>query len=418
VKRIKVQNGTLDFADLSLRPQFSAKIHELKGIVAGLSSIPGRRASVELEGRVDEYGSAKIEGELEAFSAKNFSEIAMSFHNVEMTNLTPYSGRFAGHKIGSGKLSLDLKYKVKNSQLHGDNQIIVDRLTLGERVESPDALGIPLELAIALLRDANDRIDIGLPVSGDLDDPKFSYGQLIWKALANLLTKMVTSPFKVLGRLLGVEGEDLDTIFFEPGRAEPSPPEREKLVSLAQALEKRPRLAVEIQGLYDPKLDGTALRSASMRRELAVRSGLSLEPGEEPGPIVYTDPATQQALNSLAAERLSLDTLSDLKAKYGMTVPEEKAAEKPKAEDKAEAPGTSPDQAGFYKALFDRLVEKEPLEENTLKDLGQKRAAAVVQELTTGGALDAGRFSVAESAKAGEADAKLTACKLNLKALK
>ena len=124
----------------------------------------------------------------------------MTFRNVEMTRLSPYSGKFAGRRITSGKLSMDLKYKINDSQLMGDNQIVVDRLVLGEKVNSPDAPNLPLDLAVALLQDGNGVIDIGLPVRGNLDDPEFSYGHLVWKAITNLLTKIVTSPSAPLAR--------------------------------------------------------------------------------------------------------------------------------------------------------------------------------------------------------------------------
>jgi hypothetical protein len=137
--------------------------------------------------------------------------------------------KFAGYKIASGKISLDLNYKVRNGQLEGDNQVVIDQLTLGERVDSPDALKLPLELAIAILKDSNGRIDLGLPVSGSLDDPQFSYGAVIWKAVVNVLTRIVTAPFRALGALFGGDGAKLEAIDFDPGSAAILPPEREKL---------------------------------------------------------------------------------------------------------------------------------------------------------------------------------------------
>jgi hypothetical protein len=98
-----------------------------------------------------------------------------------MKTTSPYAMKFAGYKIAEGTMSLDLRYKVQNSQLEGNNQVVIDKLTLGERVDSPDALKLPIELAIAILKDSNGRIDLGLPVSGSLDDPQFSWGALIWK---------------------------------------------------------------------------------------------------------------------------------------------------------------------------------------------------------------------------------------------
>ena len=206
VRRVLVSDGKVDFADLSLITPFGTKVHELKGVVAGVSSVKNARAQIKLDGRVDDYGTANVDGELNTSDPKAFTNISVVFRNVEMSRLTPYSGKFAGRKIDSGKLSVDLKYKIDKSQLAGDNKLVVERLTLGEKVQSPEAVDLPLDLAIALLEDSSGVIDLGLPVSGNLDSPEFSYGALIWKALTNLLTKIVTSPFRALGRFCPAAG--------------------------------------------------------------------------------------------------------------------------------------------------------------------------------------------------------------------
>ena len=183
---MRFQNAKLDFTDLSLRPQFAAKIYELNGAINGLSSSRQSRSQVELDGRVDEFGLARIRGELNPFAPRNNTDINVVFRNVDMVPASPYTMKFAGYKVAEGKISLDLQYKIRDSKLEGDNKIVIDKLTLGERVDSPDAIKLPLQLAIAILKDSDGRIDLGLPVSGDLSDPQFSYGAIIWKAITNV----------------------------------------------------------------------------------------------------------------------------------------------------------------------------------------------------------------------------------------
>ena len=199
IRRVRLQNAKLDFTDLSLRPQFGAKIYELQGVVTGLSSNRATRSRIELDGRVDEFGLARIRGELNPFAPRNNTDVNVVFRNIDMKTTSPYAMKFAGYRIAEGTMSLDLRYKVQNSQLEGANQIVIDKLTLGERVDSPDALKLPIELAIAVLKDSNGRIDLGLPVSGNLDDPQFSWGALIWKAFTTVVTKIVTAPFRAFG---------------------------------------------------------------------------------------------------------------------------------------------------------------------------------------------------------------------------
>ncbi|MGA9479140.1 MAG: DUF748 domain-containing protein, partial [Desulfobacterales bacterium] len=381
--------GILDFADLSLTPQFGTKIHELGGVVTGMSSTPGSRAQVQLEGRVDEYGLAKIGGEIRVFDPVAFTDIDMTFQNVEMAGLTPYSGKFAGRKIDSGKLSLNLGYKIDNGKLQGDNQIVVDRLKLGRRVDSPEAVDLPLDLAVALLENADGVIDIGLPVQGNLNDPKFSFGHLIGKALVNLITKIATAPFRFLGALVGgADDGNFDAIAFEPGSADVPPPEKEKLKKLAEALQKRLQLKLEVQGRYSTEIDGKELKGLSVRRAVAERLGTKLEMDEDPGPIDYGNPETQRALEAIFAERFGAAQLKELQD--SLEKDEDKAAQ-----SAVQTPQTkkAADPGQLSKAIYARLVDSEPLPETVLTELAEARARAIVAVLTGDGAVASERLS-------------------------
>lgn len=394
VHRISIRDGALNFGDLSLTTQFRSNIHSLNGSIVGISTAKGARASVELNGGVDEFGSATIQGELQPTAPREFVDILMAFKNIDLSHLTPYSAKFAGYRIDSGKLSLDLGYKVQNAQLQGNNQIVVDKLTLGEKVESHDAIDAPLGLAIALLEDANGRIDIGLPVTGDLNEPQFSYGQLVWKALGNLITKAVTAPFRVLAAALGVEGEDLDSIVFTPGDSDLLPPEQEKLATIAKLLADRPKLALEIQGGYSPAEDGAALRTVAVNRALLQKQGIKLAPGEAPGPVSLSDSDTQKAVETLFGERLGTEALA-LEQQAVKAVPQGER------------------QAALAKRLYDRLRETGPLASTVLPQLAGDRAQAIVAWLEQQ-KLPAGRMKLQEPTEVGQANPQFVVSQLNL----
>ena len=137
-----------------------------------------------------------------------------------MPSLTPYSGKFIGYAIQKGKLSMDLSYKIKQGLMEGDNKINLDSLTLGEKIESDEATSLPLGLAIAILKDSKGQIDLNLPVSGDSNDPEFRYGAIVWKAIGNLIGGIVTSPFSLIGSILGIETQSLQSIDFAAGASE------------------------------------------------------------------------------------------------------------------------------------------------------------------------------------------------------
>jgi hypothetical protein len=409
VRRVLLEKGKLQFADLLMRPQFAALIHELKGVISGLSTDSKSLAGMKLDGRVDEYGLAKIDGALHPFDPKDNTEVKLVFRNVEMTSLTPYSARFAGYRIASGKLSVDVQYKIKDSKLVGDHRIIMDKLTLGEKVESPGAMNLPLDLALALLKDADGKIDLGLPVSGDLDNPQFSYGQVILKAIVNLFTKIVTAPFAIIGRLIGVESENLDSVGFEPGIITLPPPEREKLKQLAEALKKRPNLKLEVQGCFNAKADADAMKSLSLRRSIAGHSGIQLKPEEDPGPIDFTDLNSQRAMETLYKERFSPPALAQFK----------KQLKKSAAEKKPDAAAKEADAAlELYQKIYDQLFESEPLEEARMAETARRRADAILLELTGSGGLQASRLSALEPSAAQELTDGMVVSKLILGAVK
>ncbi len=267
IDTVRISDGSLNFADFSLTPNFAVGIQDLNGEIKGLSSDPSARADVSLTGAVDRYAPVRITGKINPLSPARFIDVALSFKNMELTTLTPYSGKFAGYAIRKGKMSLDLDYTLQGSKLIGENKLFLNQLTLGERVESPSATKLPVTLAVGLLKDRQGNINIDLPVKGDIDDPEFSYGQLVFKAFMNLITKVVTSPFALLGSLFG-GGEDLSHIDFAYGSAEVTPEQMKKLDMLARSLNERPALRLEIRGTADRTSDRAALAEKELIRTL------------------------------------------------------------------------------------------------------------------------------------------------------
>ncbi len=424
IDRIRIEHGELDFADYSLALPFGTRIHDLRGAFNGISTQPGTTAELEIDGQVDEFGLARAVGQVDLFNPTGFMDIKTVFRNVEMANLTPYSATFAGRKIASGKLSLDLEYKIKDRQMLGENQIIMDKLTLGERVESPTAKDLPLDLAIAILQDSDGKIDLGLPVSGSLDDPQFSYGQIVWKAIGNILTKIVTAPFRALGALFGGGGEKLEKVAFEAGESALTPPEKEKFKQIAQILNKRPGLTLSIQGVWSAEIDRPVLKEGQLRRAVAEKMGVKLPPGEDAGPISTANPKSRAALEGLYAERFGETELTALNAKWRQANPDKKQESgvgkmmsRLKGLFKKDEPLSADDlvqlkDADLHALLYQRLLAKETVSDAALQKLAQRRGEAVVQGLATAGA-PAERVSLG-SVQAVEASGREVQAKLAL----
>ena len=241
IDTVTFENGSLNFADFWIQPNYAVSIANLEGTVVGLSTDPDSRAKLDLDGKVDRYAPATIDGEMNLLSATLYTNIRLKFAGVDMTSVTPYSGHFAGYKIEKGKLSIDVTYHVENRALDAQQKFVIDQLQLGDKVESPDAVSLPLKLAVALLKDKNGVIDIDLPMTGSLDDPKFRLGPIIWKAFVGLLTKIVTAPFALIGSLFG-GGPELSYVEFEPGVVTLDPASQEKMATLLEGA-RRPAVA-------------------------------------------------------------------------------------------------------------------------------------------------------------------------------
>ncbi|MDO9226348.1 MAG: DUF748 domain-containing protein [Pseudomonadota bacterium] len=398
IDRVRVEHGEVDFADLSLALPFGTRIRDFKGALNGISSQPGAVAELELDGRVDEYGLARVVGQVDLFDPTGFMDIKTVFRNVEMVNLTPYTATFVGRKIESGKLSLDLEYKIIKRQLLGENKIIMDKLTLGERIQSSTAKDLPLDLAIAILQDSDGRIDLGLPVSGSLDDPQFSYGRIIWKAIGNILTKIVTAPFRALAGLFGGDGEKLEKIAFEAGEPGLTPPEKEKFKQIATILGKRPGLALGVHGAWSATIDRPVLKERQLRRAVLERMGVKLAADEDAGPISTTNTKARTALELLYASRFGEQDWKTLQTRWLQANPE-KAREAgmgrmlsrlqglPKTEAPlAEADGNALKGSDLYAMLYARLLEQESVGDDALRQLAERRTRAIIEGLVQAGA--------------------------------
>ncbi|WP_150654466.1 DUF748 domain-containing protein [Pseudomonas fluorescens] len=265
---IAINDGSANFADFSLTPNFATAVQQLNGQIGTIDSRQAKPATVDIKGKVDRYAPVTIKGSVNPFDPMASLDIATSFKRVELTTLTPYSGKFAGYRIRKGRLNLDLHYLITKGQLKAENKVVVEQLQLGEKVDSPDAVSLPLKLAIALLKDVDGKISIELPVTGDLNNPQFSVMPIVWQTLRNLIVKAAAAPFKMIGGLVSGGGsEDLGTVSFAPGSSDLSKEAEGSLVKLSNALKERPALRLEIEGTAAASSDGPPIAEQRLERE-------------------------------------------------------------------------------------------------------------------------------------------------------
>ena len=355
IGHIGIRDGRLDFSDASLPLPFQTLIGDIEADINDLDTRSETPLVATLNGAVDGYAPVVIEARGTPLADPRDASLTLSFRGMDIATMSPYSGTYAGYTIDSGTLSVDLRYGVQGSELDGDNRIVISQMELGEPIESERAMQLPLQLGIALLTDARGVIDLEVPISGDVSDPKFSLGGIIGRAIANVIIKAATAPFRLLAGLVNSE-QDLENIVFAPGVSTLSDAGQDALEALAEALTQRPKLQLRVIGSIDPVGDRRALQAAALEQQL-LASGLGAEA------IAARDSSFQQAIDA----RYEL---------LGIPAPED----------------------GGEVALEDKLQTLQSrieLPPGTLQDLGTERATAAKRELVTSGGIDASRIAVA-----------------------
>ncbi len=407
-----IRNATAEYTDESLILPFGTKIHSINGSIQDLSTTAPAAARLALEGRISETGYFKSDGTLRIAAPFASTDIGVIFRGVRMPELTPYSAQFAGYSIAKGTLDVDVRYRIQDGRLVGDHRVVAKDLTLGPKVEGAPAPGLPVRLAIALLKDKDGRIDLEVPVEGTIDSPEFNYRSVFWQAFKKILGNIVKAPFRAIGRLFGADQEELELVGFPSGQSDLPAPEQEKLAKLGAELSRKPEISLEIEGRFDPLTDVEAIRRARLEQRIESRREGA--------------PGLEAILESLYSETFSPGRLEAERQKFqpGAAAPAPAAEEPKKKRKKKEPPPPPPppkeafDAAGFYDALRSQLLAAEEVTEGALGDLARARAAAIATALAAPGGLDPSRVKTLDPApvKRKKQGSELVASEMTLSA--
>ncbi|MFP3569467.1 DUF748 domain-containing protein [Paraburkholderia sp. SIMBA_030] len=264
--QLVLQQGRVTYTDNFIKPNYTANLVGIQGTVGAFGTQSTTPAPVDVAAKLAANGPISIRGTVNPLIAKPSLDLTASAHDIELTNLTPYSAKYAGYPITKGKLNVDLHYKLDNDQLNADNHLFIDQLTFGDHVENDTATKLPVRLAISLLKNSRGEINVNLPVSGSLSNPEFSIGGLIWHAVLNLLQKAVTAPFSLIANAFGGGGEELGYVEFDPGSAKLSDAGEKKLDTVVKALADKTSIRIDLIGRVDPAVDEPGLRDRYVER--------------------------------------------------------------------------------------------------------------------------------------------------------
>jgi uncharacterized protein involved in outer membrane biogenesis len=267
IDRITCKDGKISFSDRSITPSYSANLVDIQGTVSGLISEETQRADVGFKGKLNGYAPLEITGTINPLMEDLFVDLKVRFKDMDLSPVSPYSGKYVGYKIRKGKLSLDLSYLIDQEKLDSTNDVYIDQFDFGESVESPDSLNLPVKLAVSLLKDRSGEIILRLPVTGRINDPEFSISGIVLKMIKNILVKAATSPFSLISATFG-SSEDLSHFEFDAGSAELTDTDKAKLDTLVKALYERPGLQLEVTGFADIEKDRQGLISYRFDKQI------------------------------------------------------------------------------------------------------------------------------------------------------
>lgn len=269
IASILIQKGSLVYIDRTLEPNAALSLTNLQGTFDGLSTELEGQSRLDIKGLAGGLAPMSIQGKAKPLRHDQDTDVIFKLQGTEMMDFNPYAMKYLGYGIQKGKLDINAAFKIQNRALDAKIDTRMDQFFLGNKVKSPDAVKLPVKLALALLRDRKGIISLDLPIEGSLDDPNFRYGKIVWKTILNVLTKIATAPFDLIGKAFGGGGDrDLSQITFEAGRAQLPTDSLKTLDILAKSLIERPALNLEIEASVHEAEDSAALRKDLLEKRL------------------------------------------------------------------------------------------------------------------------------------------------------
>ncbi len=213
-----------------------------------------------LEARVSALLAPESAFVLEASLDGDAGDAQAFIERLPLPRFSALAEQAAGYKLHAGSLSLDSAMTVREQRYEAGSTVVLHDLEISST--EPGAFrrvfGMPLDLALALLRDAGGDIELSLPLVVDQGRAEVGLPALIASTLREALVGALTSPLKLMGAVFDggeggqAQGVEVEPLACVPGQALLEPDEFERLTSLIALLEQRPALALRLRGSLGP----------------------------------------------------------------------------------------------------------------------------------------------------------------------
>jgi len=369
---MQVFAGKIRFTDHTRSPALRLDATNIISSMTRTHEPGGTSIDFEFKGKLSESAGVNVTGHWPLSSRPVFTALDLNVRRFELSQLSPYFAQTTGRDVIGGVADVTLHYERRDATVQIENQLAVDGLLLGDRAVTDGDTARPSDLALALVIDKADRVDISIPVlEGDAASTA-DVIRIVGDSVSDYIRDLAAMPFDVLAGIVGRPDEELDHLSFSPGSAEITPTTSNKITLLARALDQRPLLGVRARPAYDPVADRDAIAAQQVRLHVAL--AISAGPGQLAAHELpdFGDPKVRAVLDEFAGARLT-------------------------ESQRLAIANRRPDQdADYYRNVYEVLVANEPVSETTLRRLARFRATSVVDALADNG-IDKHRLLIADA---------------------
>ena len=258
INKLLVKNTYVTATDHTIIRPFNYKVTAIT--VTGQNINYDTPCNVNVTASFPEGGSLSLKYH-GALSNLNTMDIYISVKNLVLKHFSNYSLHYTAYPIKAGTLAFASENKIVDRNLDSKNTIDIYNITVGNKVDDIDPeYTVPMKIGLYILKDKDDKIQFDVPVKGNLDDPEFSYGKIIWKTVLNLLVKVAVSPFRLVGNLamaganaLGFDLGKNNEVVIDANTETFTSEQYAKAIKMTEMIQKDPNLMLTFTQYYNPR---------------------------------------------------------------------------------------------------------------------------------------------------------------------
>ena len=255
IGRIKIgSKGKLSVLDESVAPVFKKSFNELSLVVDNIdSSSPEAKSALSFNLGLTKFGHIKFDGTLTPFGKKLNTDIVGELRGLDTRALSTYASDYIGYSLDQGIAEADVNFNVQEDNINAAittrfRKLEVSALSETELPEGAEALGMPLDFALGLLRDKNGMIELKLPITGDINSPDFSLSHIVGKVMFKVISETIINYYLPFGLIMAATMQDtlsnfsFDPVVFSPGDVALDAAAMASLDKLSEMLNSREQL--------------------------------------------------------------------------------------------------------------------------------------------------------------------------------